>query len=344
LSITRREAAEEVPIGRFCVLDGPTVAQNLKLLPKREVESEDCDNLCCKIRRNTMRTVFTSSLISLILMACGGAKPANSPGSEGAPQTPKGEESSSVPQGGKPAPTDNENEFQLADSDSAEGAQGESESKITATETEAAMKFFVVDKNKGPLKGIVISMTAPDGKKYYTGETDGAGYAEVLVPNGQKYELVYLSLGRKEVTASVPVNNDKNQNIKLTLRYSRKDPPKTPGRESPAGFVLKGVNFDTGKATIRPESIPRMDSLLEFMTYKKSARIEISGHTDNVGRAQLNKDLSERRAQAVRDFLVKEGVDKTRIEAVGYGDEQPLATNATDEGRQTNRRIEAREL
>jgi outer membrane protein OmpA-like peptidoglycan-associated protein len=291
-----------------------------------------------------MRTVFAPSLISLSLLACGGTKPASSPEAEGDQTASSESDTASASEEKEAASPGDENEFQLADSSSARGARGESESKITATATEAAMKFFVVDKNKGPIKGIVISMTAPDGKKYYTGETDSTGYAEVLVPVGQKYELVYLSLGRKDVTASVPVNNDKNQNIKLTLRYNRKEPPKTPGRESPAGFVLKGVNFDTGKATIRPESIPRLDSLLEFMTYKKSARIEISGHTDNVGRPQLNKSLSERRAQAVRDFLVKEGIEESRIEAVGCGDEQPITTNATEDGRQKNRRIEAREL
>lgn len=80
------------------------------------------------------------------------------------------------------------------------------------------------------------------------------------------------------------------------------------------------------------------------MTYKKSARIEISGRTDNVGNPKSNKVLSEKRAQACRDNLISKGIDGSRVEAVGYGDEQSIASNDTEEGRQKNRRIEAIEL
>ena len=73
-------------------------------------------------------------------------------------------------------------------------------------------------------------------------------------------------------------------------------------------------------------------------------RIQINGHTDNVGAAKKNKVLSEKRAQACRDYLISKGIDASRIEAVGHGDEQPLASNDTEAGRQENRRIEAREL
>ena len=196
----------------------------------------------------------------------------------------------------------------------------------------------MVDKDKGPIEGVVISMTSPDGKKYYTGESDAKGYAEVLVPVGKKYDLVYLSLGKKDIAASVPVPNEANQNIKLTLRYKGYEKEKEPV------FILKGVEFDTGKATIRPESFPHLDSVVEYMQYKKSARIEISGHTDNKGSKQSNKTLSENRAKACRDYLIKKGIDGSRIEAIGFGDERPVAPNTTEEGRQKNRRIEAKEL
>jgi OOP family OmpA-OmpF porin len=222
-------------------------------------------------------------------------------------------------------------------------------SNIKATKTEAAMKFIVVDKEKGPIPGIVISLTAPDGKVYYTEETSAEGYAEVLVPVGQKYELVYLSLGRRDIAATVPVSDEPNQNVKLTLRYKRYISPRKPATPAAAApevpaFVLEGVTFDSGKATIRPESFPRLDSVVEYMTYKKSARIEISGHTDNVGNPKTNKALSEKRAQACRDYLISKGVDGGRIQAVGYGDERPIASNDTAEGQQQNRRIEAIEL
>jgi OOP family OmpA-OmpF porin len=228
------------------------------------------------------------------------------------------------------------NDFVLHDSSTARAAHGASTSKIKATRTSAAMKFIVSDKDKGPIKGVVISLTGPTGTTYFTDETDADGYAEVLVPVGQKYDVAYLSLGRRDVAATVTVTDEPNQNVKLTLRYKRQPPPPP--------FVLSGVTFDTAKATIRPESFPRLDIVVEFMKYKKRARVEIAGHTDNVGSRKANHTLSEKRAQACRDYIVSKGIDRDRIEAVGFGDERPLVPNDTDEGRQKNRRIEAREL
>lgn len=218
----------------------------------------------------------------------------------------------------------------------AKSARGVKESKLQATKTEALMKFFVVDKDKGPVKGVVISLAAADGQKFYAEETDAEGYTEVLVPVGQKYEITYLSLGRKDIAANVTVTSEPKQNVKLTLRYKRE--------QAPPPFILAGVVFDTNKATLRPESFPKLDVVLEFMKFKKSARVEIAGHTDNVGKPKANKLLSERRAQACRAYLISRGIEGSRLEAVGHGAEVPTASNDTEEGRQKNRRMEAREL
>jgi OOP family OmpA-OmpF porin len=300
-----------------------------------------------------MRQLSIVSTIALFLASCGGSKApapaepteaAATTGGEGAPAEP-------AAAGGDAADPDaHSNEFVLNDAQgnakSAHGA-GATESQIKPTRTEAAMKFIVVDKDKGPVKGIVVSLTAPDGKKYYTGETDSTGYAEVLVPVGQPYELVFLSLGRTEIAAKVKVTDEPNQNVRLTLRYKRIMPPKPelpqPQAEEPH-FVLDGVNFDTGKATIRSESIKRLDAVVEYMSHKLSSRIEIAGHTDNAGNPKTNKALSEKRAQACRDYLISKGIDGSRITAIGYGDERPIASNDTEAGRQENRRIEATEL
>lgn len=226
--------------------------------------------------------------------------------------------------------------FELQDSTTAKSARGAHPSKISPTKTDAAMKFFVIDQEKGPVKGVVIALGAPTGHKYYTDETDAEGYAETLVPVGQKYELTYLSLGRKDVAASVTVTSEPKQTVKLTLRYKPR-PPAPP-------FVLKGVTFETALATIKPESYPQLDLVAEFMTRKRSARLEISGHTDNVGNPKTNKALSEKRALSCRSYLISKGIDGSRITAVGHGDSRPIAPNDTDEGRQKNRRIEAIEL
>jgi outer membrane protein OmpA-like peptidoglycan-associated protein len=237
-----------------------------------------------------------------------------------------------------PAPLSTEsNDFVLHDTGKAKDARGGKASKIEATKTEAAMRFIVMDKEKGPVKGVVISMTAPGGTTYYTDETDADGSAEVLVPVGQKYEVTYLSLGRKgDIAATVSVTDEPKQNVRLTLRYKRQPPPPP--------FVLKGVTFDTARATIRPESYPLLDTVAEFMAHRKSAHVEISGHTDNVGNAKANKVLSLKRAQACRNYIIAKGIDLGRLDAVGYGDERPMVPNDSDENRQKNRRIEAREL
>jgi outer membrane protein OmpA-like peptidoglycan-associated protein len=227
-------------------------------------------------------------------------------------------------------------EFQLRDSDAAKGAHGATKSKIVATKTEAAMKFFVTDKESGPIKDVVICLTSPTSTKYCTDETDADGYAEVLVPVGQKYDVTYLSLGGGDIATTVTVTNEPKQNIKLTLRYKR--PP------ARAPFVLKGVNFDTGTAVLRHESALRLDLVVDFMKRRKSAVVEISGHTDNVGNSKTNKALSLKRAKACRDYLVSEGIDGNRITAVGYGGDRPAFPNDTDENRQKNRRIEVVEL
>jgi outer membrane protein OmpA-like peptidoglycan-associated protein len=174
----------------------------------------------------------------------------------------------------------------------------------------------------------------------------------VLVPIGKTYDLVYLSLGRRNVAAQVEVANEPRLNLKLTMRYPREDLPARVAARAPAPrapppspppqrFVLLGVQFETGKATLTSDSYARLDSIVEYMAHKKSAHIEISGHTDNVGNKKDNKRLSQQRADAVRDYLVSKGIEASRIRPVGYGDERPIAPNDTPEGRQQNRRIEA---
>lgn len=235
--------------------------------------------------------------------------------------------------------------FNIRESKTARHAHGVEASKIKPTKTEAALRLFVVDKKKGPIEGIVILLLAPDGESYFTDETDAKGYAEVLVPVGQTYDVIYLSLGRREISAKVTVDDKPNYNLKLTLRYSRKGgrAPEVDGASQPR-FVLDGVQFETAKARLKTDSYARLDKVVEYMTHKKSARIEISGHTDNVGSSKSNQKLSERRAEACRDYVVSKGIDSSRIVTIGYGDTRPVDTNDTAEGRQKNRRIEAVEL
>ena len=104
--------------------------------------------------------------------------------------------------------------------------------------------------------------------------------------------------------------------------------------------VLNNIFFDFDKATLRKESTSELERLQKLLVETPALRLEISGHTDNVGNDAYNKDLSQRRAKAVVDYLVGKGIDKGRLTFAGYGDTQPVAPNATKAGRQLNRRTE----
>lgn len=105
-------------------------------------------------------------------------------------------------------------------------------------------------------------------------------------------------------------------------------------------IILKNIFFDFDKATLRPESTNELERLTKLLNDVPTLKIEISGHTDSKGADAYNKTLSNNRAKAVVDYLIGKGIAADRLTSAGYGEEQPIATNDTDEGRQLNRRTE----
>ncbi|GAB3661414.1 OmpA family protein [Hymenobacter agri] len=105
-------------------------------------------------------------------------------------------------------------------------------------------------------------------------------------------------------------------------------------------IVLRNIFFDTGKATLRPESTAELERLQKLLTETPALKLEMAGHTDDVGEAAMNQDLSQRRAQAVVAYLTQHGIAAARLSAIGYGETQPVAPNTTKLGRQLNRRTE----
>ena len=103
----------------------------------------------------------------------------------------------------------------------------------------------------------------------------------------------------------------------------------------------QGIYFDTGSDRIRPESTPTLKEIGQMLTEHADLKLTIEGHTDNVGNAAANQELSQRRAAAVKAYLVaNHAVDSSRLSSAGFGDKKPAAPNATPEGRQQNRRVE----
>jgi OmpA-OmpF porin, OOP family len=106
------------------------------------------------------------------------------------------------------------------------------------------------------------------------------------------------------------------------------------------GFVSLYINFDTGKATINPDSAATLDAAAGALKAAGDLTVEVAGHTDNVGTAEANLKLSQDRAQAVMAALVERGVKADRMTARGYGQTAPIADNRTEDGRAKNRRVE----
>jgi OOP family OmpA-OmpF porin len=106
-----------------------------------------------------------------------------------------------------------------------------------------------------------------------------------------------------------------------------------------ANDAVRNLEFEFGKSTIRERSLPYLDKVAEILN-KKGISLKLGGHTDAVGSENANMNLSKNRAEAIKSFLVKQGANGSRIEAVGYGETQPISTNKTDAGRQKNRRVE----
>jgi outer membrane protein OmpA-like peptidoglycan-associated protein len=111
-----------------------------------------------------------------------------------------------------------------------------------------------------------------------------------------------------------------------------------------AKVILKNIYFEFGKSTLKPESYTTLDNVVRLMQSNETIRIEISGHTDNIGSLKTNTKLSTDRAKAVVDYLVQKGIPASRLEYRGYAFNQPVAPNSTEEGRAQNRRVEFKVL
>ena len=104
--------------------------------------------------------------------------------------------------------------------------------------------------------------------------------------------------------------------------------------------TIYGINFDTGKATIKSDSEPVLKELLDLLQKQKDWSLLVAGHTDNVGADAINVPLSQQRAEAVIAWLSVKGVDRSRLIPAGFGSKKPLADNGTEDGRAKNRRVD----
>ena len=105
-------------------------------------------------------------------------------------------------------------------------------------------------------------------------------------------------------------------------------------------WAIQGVKFETNKWDIKPVFYPLLDAVADVLQRNHSLRVQVQGHTDNVGTAKYNQGLSNKRAEAVTEYFTGKGVPKQRLNAVGYGLTRPAASNRSPEGRAQNRRVQ----
>ncbi len=114
-------------------------------------------------------------------------------------------------------------------------------------------------------------------------------------------------------------------------------PPPPPVKKK---IVLRAVHFDTDKSDIRQDAVPILDEAAQILKDEGTVAVIVAGHTDSRASDEYNQKLSERRADAVKKYLVDHGIAASRIKSIGYGETKPVATNDTADGRQQNRRVE----
>ena len=105
-------------------------------------------------------------------------------------------------------------------------------------------------------------------------------------------------------------------------------------------IVLRSVHFDFNKSNIRPDAVPVLNEAVNVLKDEGTVAVIVAGHTDSIGTDAYNMKLSGRRANAVRDYLIKHGIPAKRIRVEAFGESKPVASNDTADGRAQNRRVE----
>ena len=204
---------------------------------------------------------------------------------------------------------------------------------------DAKIEGLIVDmRSKQPQNNELIVFKSQKNGNEYQAISDSLGKFGTRLPAGDKYDIFIM--GFKDSTSynilDIPglgPNAFYKNPFKINIEF---DPPRT--------FVLENVEFDFGKATLRPASYKTLDDLVEYLQSKSDDKIEIGGHTDNIGSEAKNKILSLERAKSIVSYLVAKGIDPVRLTAKGYGSMEPIEDNDTEAGRQKNRRSEVKIL
>ncbi|HZI23971.1 MAG TPA: OmpA family protein, partial [Chryseolinea sp.] len=212
---------------------------------------------------------------------------------------------------------------------------------VKSPEAWVTVKGKVIDKNTGkPVAAKIIYERLPDGKDSGISQTDPAtGEYEIRLPTGQLYGLRSEADGKISESQNVDLRDVKSDQV-IDSKDFNLQPIEVSSIAPNVTVVLNNIFFDFDKSTLKAESGPELDRLVEMLKEKPTMQIEIAGHTDDKGPEAYNKSLSERRAKTVVSYLVRGGIAKDRLSVKVFGETKPIETNATEEGRGKNRRVE----
>jgi OOP family OmpA-OmpF porin len=222
-----------------------------------------------------------------------------------------------------------------ADLQVAVGEAAEIEVALAPSIKEGTVSGRVVDEKDQPVAGASVRIEGKESKEV---TTDASGHFELKVTEGQ-YSLVVDKEGFLKKSRELALKGGATFNTDVLIRPR----PKQTLVEVKGDRILvkEKVHFVTGEARLEPDAAALLDQVLDLMVNNKGIRkVRIEGHTDNVGGDDANQRLSQDRAQAVLRYLVDQGIDERRLEAVGYGASRPIAPNLTRRGREQNRRVE----
>ncbi len=196
------------------------------------------------------------------------------------------------------------------------------------------VKGYVTDIKTNKGLPCAVELSVDSSQQVISGiQTDETGFYFITLPIGKNYTFTvnrkgYLFYSDVFALADKPSDSVYEKNIRLQPI------------ELNASVRLKNIQFASKSYQLEPVSMIELNKLVQLMHDNSSVKIRINGHTDNVGNEADNLALSQNRAKAVVDYLISKGVDAIRVTAKGFGETQPLADNATEEGRALNRRTE----
>jgi outer membrane protein OmpA-like peptidoglycan-associated protein/tetratricopeptide (TPR) repeat protein len=207
-----------------------------------------------------------------------------------------------------------------------------------AVDTSLVMKGMITDsENQKPVIAKMEIIDVDASKIVATAISDASGNYKVKIPAPKAYGVEIIAKNYLLYLDAIDLSKESGDEIIIRNFMMERV-------EVGAKVILKNIFFEFGKSTLKSESFAELNNVIKLLQNNETLRIEISGHTDNIGTYKYNKKLSEDRAKAVVDYLIKKGITPDRLTYKGYAYDQPVAPNTTEAGRAQNRRVEFKVL